>query len=135
VNSELIVAVGGIILSVLTYFAGVWRTEKRHRTEDREIRLRRVFDQYMGYRRTNFTGGYDGLQRSGVSTLKSNAEIEEVCRLVVSHGEAHPLGSDRDAVFQGVDLVKLFAYSAEKRVNLVATRIQDVIRDSGSKAS
>ncbi len=74
-----------------------------------------------------------GLQRSGIATLKSNAEINELCRLVVSHGEAHPLGSDRDTVFQGVDLLKLFTYSAEKRVNLVGTRIQDVIRDSGAK--
>jgi len=74
-----------------------------------------------------------GLQRSGIATLKSNAEINELCRLVVSHGEAHPLGSDRDTVFQGVDLLKLLTYSAEKRVNLVGTRIQDVIRDSGAK--
>ncbi len=132
-TNELLIGIGGLILSVLTYFAGVWRTERRHATEDRETRVRRVFDQYIQFRRTNYTGGYDGLQKAGVATLGSNAEIQELVRLIVAHGEGHPLGSNHDTVFQGVDLLKLFKYAAEKRVNLITTRIEDVIRDSGSK--
>ncbi len=132
-TNELLIGIGGLILSVLTYFAGVRRTERRHATEDRETRVRRVFDQYIQFRRTNYTGGYDGLQKAGVATLGSNAEIQELVRLIVAHGEGHPLGSNHDTVFQGVDLLKLFKYAAEKRVNLITTRIEDVIRDSGSK--
>ena len=133
VTNELLIGIGGLILGVLTYFAGVWRTERRHAAEDRETRVRRVFDQYIQFRRTNYTGGYDGLQRAGVATLGSNAEIQELVRLIVAHGEAHPLGSNHGTVFRGVDLVKLFKYAAERRVNFLTTRIEDVIRDSGSK--
>ena len=117
-NNELLIGIGGLILSVLTYFAGVQRTERRHSAEDhrhaaeeREARIRRVFDQYMQFRRTNYTGGYDGLQKSGVATLGSNAEIEELTRVIVAHGEAHPLGSNHLAIFQGVDLLRLFGFT------------------------
>jgi hypothetical protein len=133
VTNELLIGIGGLILSVLTYFAGVRRTERRHATEERETRVRRVFDQYIHFRRTGYTGGYDGLQKAGIATLGSNTEIEELVQLIVAHGEAHPLGSNHDTVFQGVDLLKLFRYAAEKRVNFITTRIEDVIRDSGSE--
>jgi hypothetical protein len=42
-------------------------------------------------------------------------------------------GEHRDTVFQGVDVLKLFKYAAKKRVNLVMTRIEDVIRESGAR--
>ena len=133
-SNELLIGIGGLILSVLTFFAGVWRTERRHAAQDRQTRIRRVFDKYMEFRRTNYTGGYDGLQKAGVSTLASNQEIQELAQLIVLHGEQHPLGSNNDNVFRGVDLLRLFKYAAERRVNFVTTRIEDVIRDSGSKA-
>jgi hypothetical protein len=62
-TNEILIGIGGLILGVLTYFAGVWRTEKRHATQDRDARIRLVFERYMGFRRTNYTGGYDGLQK------------------------------------------------------------------------
>ena len=132
-TNELIIGIGGLLLSVLTYFVGVWRTEKRFAAEDRETRVRRVFEEYMKLRRANYTGGYDGLQKSGISTLRSNEEIQELINLIVAHGERHPLGSDHAKVFNGVDLRKFFLYAVEKQVNFLKTPVEDVIRDSGAK--
>jgi hypothetical protein len=132
-TNEVLIGIGGLILSVLTYFAGVWRTERRHMTEDRETRIRRVFERYMEFRRTNNTGGYDGLQKSGISTLASNEEITELTCLIVAHGEAHPLGSDHEVVFKNVDLLQFFKFAAAKRVNFVTTPIERVIKESGSR--
>lgn len=119
---------------MLTYFSGVWRTERRHTKEDREARVRRVFDKYMDFRRSNYTGGFDGLQKAGVATLASNQEVHELIQLIVAHGEKHPLGSNREAVFGDVDLLKLFKFAAEQRVNFLRKPIEDIIRDSGAKA-
>jgi hypothetical protein len=132
-TSELLIGLGGLVLAALTYFAGVWRTERRHRADDRAARIRRVFDQYMQFRRTSLTVGYDGLLKSGVATLASNAEAQELVALIAAHGEAHPLGPNRDTVFHGVDLLKLFKYAADKRVDLMRTPIEEVIRASGSR--
>ena len=134
ITNEVLIGIGGLILSVLTYFAGVWRTEKRHVTQDREARIRRVFERYMEFRRTNYTGGYDGLQKSGISTLASNEEITELTNLIVAHGEAHPLGSDHEVVFKNVDLLQFFKFAAEKRVNFVTTPVERVINNSGARS-
>src|SRR5450755_1181239 len=101
-SNELLIGLGGLVLSVLTYFAGVRRTERRQRTDDREQRVLRVFNKYMEFRRTGYTAGYDGSLKSGLGTLISNDEIDEFARLVVGHGEMHPLGTDHEAVFAGV---------------------------------
>jgi hypothetical protein len=113
-TNEILVGIGGLVLSVLTYLAGIWQTQRRHRKADREVRVRRVFDKYMDFRRTNYTGGYDGLQKAGIATLGSNEEVRELIELIVAHGEAHPLGSGHATVFQNMDLLKLFRFAAEK---------------------
>jgi hypothetical protein len=86
----------------------------------------------MEFRRTNYTGGYGGLQKSG--TLASNEEITELRNLIVAHGEAHPLGSGHEVVFKNVDLLQFFRFAAEKRVNFVTTPVERVINESGSRA-
>jgi hypothetical protein len=93
-----------------------------------------VFDKYMDFRRTNSTGGYDGLQKAGIATLASNDEIRELVELVVAHGEAHPLGSSHATVFQNVDLLKFFRFAVEKHIDFLRKPVEEVIRDSGAKA-
>ena len=131
-TSEILIGIGGLILSVLTYFAGVARTKKQLTTKDRDERIRRVLDTYMGFRRTNKTSGLDGLQKAGIAMLKSNAEIGELLNLIVAHGEPHPLGKEDAATFSGVDLLRLFQYAAATRVNFFQVPIEQVIKDSGS---
>jgi len=38
-TNEILIGVCGLVLSVRTYFAGVWCTERRHDKEDREARV------------------------------------------------------------------------------------------------
>jgi hypothetical protein len=133
-SNELLIGLGGLVLSVLTYFAGVWRTERRHKTEDRDNRVQRVFAKYMEFRRSNYTGGYDGALKAGIATLESNEEVEDFCALVVGHGEAHPLGSDHATVFKDVDLLKFFRYAAQNRVNFLTTPIEKAIEASNARA-
>ena len=66
--------------------------------------------------------------------LDSNDEVEELCSLIVSHGEKHPLGLNHNSALKNVDLPRLFQFAAEKRVNFYLTRIEEVIRDSGAQS-
>ena len=54
-RNELIIGLGGLLLSVLAYFAGVYRTEKRYKSQDKEKRLDKVLNRYMDFRKTNKT--------------------------------------------------------------------------------
>lgn len=132
-SNELLIGLGGLILSGLTYFAGVWRTERRHAVGDRDARVQRVLRKYMEFRRASYTSGLDGLQKAGVATLKSDDEIYELATLITAHGEPNPLGRDHESTFKGVSLHKLFQYAAENRLNFFQIPIEQVIRDSGSK--
>lgn len=116
------------------YFAGAWREKKRHKTQDREECIRQVLHKYMEFRRTGYTAGYDGLVKAGIATLESNDEITELLGLIVAHGEADPLGSQRQTVFKGVDLLRLFKFASERRINLITTPVERVITESGARA-
>ena len=50
-KTQIIIEIGGLILSVLTYFAGVLRTEKRNKEQARKNRIESVVLKYMGLRR------------------------------------------------------------------------------------
>jgi hypothetical protein len=133
VTDELLIALGGLVLSVLTYFAGVWRTERRHQKDDRAKRVERVFAKYMEFRRGNYTAGCDGALKAGIATLESNAEIAEFSKLVVGHGEIHPLGLDHSTAFENVHLLRFFRYAAENRVNFLSTPVEKVIEASNAR--
>lgn len=128
-SNELLIGLGGLALSVLTYFAGVRRTERRHNMQDRETRIQRTFASYMEFRRRNYTAGCDGAQKAGIATLQSNEEIHAFAALVVGHGESHPLGSDHATVFKGVNLLQFFKYAADHQVNFLAKPIEQVIAE------
>lgn len=79
---EIALAVGGLILSVLTYFAGV-RHGKRYRDEDRaaaaeheaDHRIDRVVQRYALLVRTTQSGALHGLLVAGVKNLRSSSEM------------------------------------------------------------
>ncbi len=128
-TSQIIIGVGGLLLSVLTYFAGVRRTEKRYTSIDKSKRMDAVFDRYMGFRSTNKTGGYDGLQKAGVATLESDVEVRELIDRIIAHGESNPLGSSTE-LFENVDLKLLFGFAVKNRINFFKTGIEEVIEKS-----
>jgi hypothetical protein len=79
---EIALTIGGLLLSVLTYFAGV-RRGKRYREEDRaaaaehdaDHRIDRVVQRYALLFRTNQTGALHGLLAAGVKNLRTSDEI------------------------------------------------------------
>jgi hypothetical protein len=79
---EIALAVGGLLLSMLTYFAGV-RRGKRYRDEDRaaaaehdaDHRIDRVVQRYTLLVRTSQTGALHGLLVAGVKNLRSSGEV------------------------------------------------------------
>ena len=79
---EIALAVGGLLLSVVTYFAGV-RRGKRYRDEDRaaaaeheaDHRIDRVVQRYTLLVRTSQTGALHGLLVAGVKNLRSSGEV------------------------------------------------------------
>jgi hypothetical protein len=133
-SNEILIGIGGLILSVLTYFAGVSRGTRQLAAQAREERIRRVLDTYMEFRRKSKTDGLDGLQKAGVATLISNSEVNELLGRIVAHGEHHPLGSNHEATFSGVDLPRFFLFAAQNKINFFQTSIEKVIKDSGSLA-
>jgi hypothetical protein len=133
-KTEVIIGIGGLLLAVLTYFAGVWRTERRLSKEDREKRIQRVFQKYMGFRNSNYTGGFDGLQKAGIATLANNDEINELFDLIIAHGEKHPLGKKQLHLFETVDLKSFFDFTAKRRINFLQISIEKIIEDFRQKA-
>lgn len=133
-SNEILIGISGLILSVLTYFAGVARTKKQNSVQDREERIFRVLEKYLEFRRSSKTSGLDGLKKAGIATLESNAEVTELLDRIVAHGEPHPLGQEHAAVYSGVDLLRFFRYAAQNSVNFFRTPVEQVIKDSGSHA-
>ena len=127
---EILIGTVGLLLSVLTYFAGVWRTEDRLSKEERKNRIQRVFDRYMEFRRSKTTSGFDGLQKAGVATLQSDGEIRELIELIGNHGETNPLGKNSAHLFESVDLKKFFDYTAWGHVSFFRTPIEEVVDKS-----
>ena len=130
-TDQLIIALGGLILSVLTYFAGVIRTEKRYSKQDKSNRINEVLNKYMEFRKISRTAGWDGLLKSGVATLNSDAEIRAVADKIAAHGEKDPLARHHYDL-NNVNLKILFDYAVKNNVNFHRTSIEEVIAQSGA---
>ena len=106
--AEIALAIGGLLLSVLTYFAGV-RRGKRYREEDRaaaaehdaDHRIDRVVQRYSLLVRTNQTGALHGLLVAGAKNLRSSDEIRVARERATAQTGNDPL---RQYSFAGVDL-------------------------------
>ena len=115
-KNEIIIGIGGLLLAVLTYFAGVYRTELRYKKQAKEKRIENVINRYMEFRKTNETAGLDGLQRAGVGTLKNDKEIREIVDTIMKYGEADPLQISA-LEMDGIDLKVFFEEAARKKLN------------------
>lgn len=126
-TAQILIGIGGLLLSVLTYFAGVYRTERRHKKDDREARIIRVLDKYMDFRRSNYTSGLVGLQKAGIATLVNDDEIVQLKTMIVQHGEKNPFGRDEDVLLR-VGLKKFFDYTANNNTNFFQTSVEEITR-------
>ena len=113
---EIAIAVGGLILAVLAYFAGV-RRGKKYRAEDRaaaaeheaDHRIDRVVQRYVLLVRTSRTGALHGLLVAGVKTLRSSSEVRLARERATAQTGIDPL---RPYSLDGVDL-KVFVDACE----------------------
>ncbi len=78
----------------------------------------------MEFRKTNFTGGYDGLLKSGVATLKNDREIRELYTLIIQHGERLPLEIEK---FRHINLKIFFDYVIKNKISFFRTPIDEII--------
>jgi hypothetical protein len=105
---EIALTIGGLVLSVLTYFAGV-RRGKRYREEDRaaaaehdaDHRIDRVVQRYAILVRTNQTGALHGLLVAGIKNLRSSDEIRLARERATAQTGDDPL---RQYSLEGVNL-------------------------------
>jgi hypothetical protein len=116
-GNELLIGLGGLLLSVSTYFAGVLRAERRHARNDSEARITRVLDAYMAAARAGRANGFHGLVPAGVGTLTSDAEIRKLMDRIVQHGQ----GWDPRPILQGVDMHEFFKTAVERQYNFLVS--------------
>lgn len=128
-TNEIITGIGGLLLAVLTYFAGVYRTELRYKKQAKEKRIEGVINKYMEFRRNNETAGLDGLQRSGVATLRNDEEIREVVDTIIKYGERDPLKGLALEMNQ-IDLKVFFDEAAKKKLNFFDSKSLKTFIDS-----
>ena len=105
----LIIGFGGLLLSALTYFAGVLRTERRHSRSDSEARIAKVLDAYMAASHAGRINGFPGLVQAGIAILKNDAEIRSLMERIVQHQQRW----DPRLVLQGVDAHEFFKEAVE----------------------
>jgi hypothetical protein len=105
---EIALTVGGLMLAVLTYFAGV-RRGKRYRDEDRaaaaeheaDHRIDRVVQRYALLARTSQTAALHGLLVAGVKNLRSAEEVRLARERATAQTGIDPL---RPYSLEGVNL-------------------------------
>jgi hypothetical protein len=122
-RDALLIGLGGLLLSVLTYFAGVIRAERRHARNESEVRITKVLDAYIAAAQAGRANGFDGLVRAGVATLRSDVEIRELMERIVRHGQ----GWDPWLILQGVDTHTFFRTAVERRYNFQISRSAEAL--------
>lgn len=127
-TNEILIALGGLVLSGLTYFAGVYRTKKQFEENDRSLRIDRVVAEYMGFVKISRTSGHDGLVRAGVATLKSDAEIREAIDRITKHGQNSPIAGEAGKL-DGVDLHRFYSMAVERRHNFFRDNFDKLVED------
>ena len=112
-RNELLIGLGGIFLSGLTYFAGVWRTKRQQASEDSNTRITRVLDKYINASQAGKGKAFYGLIHAGVGTLNSDAEIRELFDRIVKHGQQW----DPRSSLESVDTHRFFQIAIRQNTN------------------
>jgi len=120
-KSEIITGIGGLILAALTYFAGVYRTEKRYKNQQRE---KRIADFVK-----NFFSQYEGagvaiplLIPAGINNLSDDEEIQEALITLKNRLGIHPL-RDRNSEIEIIGYKKFFDYMVNSGKSLTKSNI------------
>ncbi len=126
---QILIALGAIVISGLSYFAGVYRTRKQLDKTEREARINRVATAYLALVQAVKTSGCDGLLKAGVATLKSDEEVRATLERIEKHGQKSPIAAEA-AKLEGVDLSFFFAIAAERQHNFFRGDLDKLIADT-----
>jgi hypothetical protein len=142
---ELIIGIiGGIIVPVLTYYAGIrqgQRQERERREHDTRLELQRrerelvskVTDEYVQMVRKNFDSGPHALGSLGLDHLGSDRAIRDAIHEMYVRSGQDPWSRHGNHV-EDVDLVQFFRYVRENRINFFEVPVEQVarrVKDSG----
>ena len=133
-TQELIIGIAALVLPVLTYFAGVYRTERRYSREQSETRISRVLGTYIDMSRSLTSKGFHALIKAGVSTLESNQEVRTLLTQITQHGENNPLGKHQELLHE-VDLHVFFETARELEYDFIHKGTPEkVVRQMGNRS-
>lgn len=144
----LLVGAAGVLVSALTYFAGIRRGEAQERSrqrhaellqeldhqhqaalEDQRLRetaIARVVDDYMKLLRSATTSGVYGLADSGIASLRDDQDAREAVRRIALQAGKNPLGTASTELAK-IDLVKFFRFFRERGLRFEHTSVADAI--------
>lgn len=144
-TDEVLIALGALIISVLTYFAGVHRGAKQERVRqaheeklerdrnDRQLAAK-VADEYVHMVRNARDSGPHALAKLGLHGLGSDELIRYAIQEMKVRTGKNPWQGEEDLV-KDVDLVEFFQLVEENRVNFFSTTVAAHVAQLKSKSS
>jgi len=88
---QIVIGIGGIIVAVLIYFAGVQRGKAQRSLDACEARINRVVDNFASLDPVHRGLDLAEFIRAGAADLRDNPEVVEAARRIVNRGAHHPI--------------------------------------------
>jgi len=129
-NADILIALLAVVIPVLTYFAGVYRTEKRLNTKDSKDRIEVAVNRYLELWRSGKDTGWSAALKSGFGNLANDTEIRQAAKIIEGHGVTSPIATDQN--IESVNLKVLFQYVAENKLGFSNTPLDVLIRQANA---
>ncbi|MBI4632297.1 MAG: hypothetical protein HY742_00165 [Deltaproteobacteria bacterium] len=126
-SAEIIIGIGGLLLSVLTYFAGVVRTERRYKSQLKERRI----DDFVNVFFSKYKGAgvvIELLTSSGIHNMQNDDEIMAALETLRNRLGFHPLRNWNDDI-RAIGYKKFFDFVLGNKVQLNPGTITMAIND------
>lgn len=115
-TAEIVIGVLGLVLSVVTYWAGVRHEKRRQSQDDSEVRINKVVDEYQELFQPRKDHGVPALIEAGALLLTSDQEIREVCRRLDLRNNTSPLEPWAEEL-QSMNLLQFFQAIRDHKLN------------------
>jgi hypothetical protein len=122
---EVAIGIAGIIVGVLTYFAGVRHGRRTADESYQQGQQDKLVDEYVRMARSNYASGVYSLAMLGMEILGTDAAIRNAIQQMQVRTASDPW-SGKAAVVANVDLVRFFRYVREQKVNFAQRSVEDV---------
>jgi len=126
-GKDIIIGFGGLLLSVLTYFAGVIRTERRYKNQAKEKRI----DDFVNTLFSKYRGGgrvIELLIPSGINDLQNDDEIKNALEKARNRLSFHPLRNWKSTI-EAIGYKTFFDYIVKNGISLNKSNINNAIND------